>query len=159
SGAIVAQHRQGEPVGEQEVVGCRERYRKGLVPGRVRPNLVPKQARAPGLVMGDPLFYPIAELPAHHIAILDKRLRGRAIRPPALILQRLRQIQMIEGDEGLDACLEQRVHEPVIKIEPARVYVSTTSREDAGPGDREAVRREPYLLHERNVLAEAMVVV
>ena len=71
--------------------------------------------------------------------------------PAAGVLERLRQIPVVERDEGLDAGLEQPVDEPVVEVEAGGVDLPAPGREDARPGDREAVGAEAEPLHQLDV--------
>ena len=58
---------------------------------------------------------------------------------------------MVERDERADAGGEQVVDETVVEVEACLVDAAASLRQDARPGDREAVRVEAELLHARDV--------
>ena len=76
--------------------------------------------------------------------------------PPA-VLERLRQIPVVEGRVRLDAVREQLVDEAVVVVEPGLVHGATALGDDPRPRDREAVRVETELPHEAHVLRVAVV--
>src|SRR5690606_4835567 len=82
---------------------------------------------------------------------------GVAVRPAARVLERLRQVPVVERREGADAGLEQGVGEPAVVVEPLRIRGAAPGRLDARPGDREAVAGESHLLLERDVLGPAVI--
>ena len=127
--------------------------------GRVLADLVRLQAGAPRLVLGDPVPHPVAEPGRHRVRVLHEGPRRVAPRPAALVLEALRQVPMEERRVGDDAGVEQAVHQTAVEVEPARVHAAAALGQHARPRDREAVRLEPQVLHERDVLAPAAVVV
>src|SRR5262249_16697376 len=58
-----------------------------------------------------------------------------------------------------DAGGEERVDQPIVKVEPLRVHRAGPLGDDARPGDAEAVRLEAERLHDRDVLFPAVVMV
>ena len=111
------------------------------------------------LVVGDPASHPIAEPGVHERRVVREALRGRALRPAAQVLQRLRQVPVVERRAGLDPGGEQLVDQPRVEVEPLRVGLARAERLHARPRDREAVGLQAEPLHQRDVLAEAPVVV
>src|SRR6185312_14825481 len=91
--------------------------------------------------------------------VLDEGVDGLAGGPAAGVLERLRQIPVVERDEGLDAGFEEPVGEPVVEVEAGHVDVPAAGREHARPGDREAVGAEAEPLHELDVARPAVVVI
>jgi hypothetical protein len=75
------------------------------------------------------------------------------------ILERLWEIPMVEGDEGLDACLDQLVHEPLVEVEARRAGRAGPGRLDPCPGDREPIGPDTQPAHEGDVLGHAPVVI
>jgi len=146
-------------VGEQKVMARGQGRRPVGETGRVLADLVRLQARAPRLVLRDPVAHAVAEPGRHRVRILDKGLGRLPPGPAALVLQPLRQVPVEEGRVGDDAGVEQAVHEPAVEIEAARVHAPAARREHARPRDREAVRLEPEVPHERDVLAPPVVMV
>jgi hypothetical protein len=57
----------------------------------------------------------IAQAPHDGIDIGDERIYGIAVRPPAAVLQRLRQIRMMQANERRDAGLQQPIRRPAAK--------------------------------------------
>ena len=68
-----------------------------------------------------------------------KRVDGRPVEPAAVVLERLRQVPVVERDHRLDAGREQLVDEPVVEREPLGVGPALAGRLDPRPRDREAV--------------------
>src|SRR5439155_21469600 len=78
---------------------------------------------------------------------------------PAAVLQRLRQVPVVEGGVGADAGVEQAVDEPVVEVQAGGVNRAGTVGQDARPGDGEPVRVDAEAPHHRDVLRPAVVVV
>ncbi|MNI19706.1 hypothetical protein D3C73_731510 [compost metagenome] len=73
---------------------------------------------APGLIERDPMLDQTVEFTEHRSGELHKSVDGRPVLPAALLLQRLGQLPVVEGAEGLDAVVEQRCHEFFVILEP-----------------------------------------
>jgi hypothetical protein len=127
--------------------------------GRVYAVHVADDDEGKRLVEGDPVLHPVAELAAHDGGVVAEPARDVAVSPPAAVLQRLRQIPVIERDERRDVALEQRVDQAAVEIESGLVGLADPLRLHARPGDREAVGVEAEASHQPNVLAIAVVVV
>ncbi len=156
-GRCGANHRDGKPVREQQMVGDRDG--RGFAPHAwcVLPHRVADPCDDPRLVVGCPVADTVAESLGDDGGVLDERLGGRALAPTALVLERLRQVPVVQREEGIDPVLEQRVDEPVVEVEPGRVHAATSFRQDARPRDGEAECVEAELLHQADVVGKAVV--
>ena len=111
------------------------------------------------LVQGEEAADPVAQLRGGKARIGGEGLRRVARFPAAAILQHLRQVPMIERGEGFYAVGQQLVDQPVVERQALRVGQSATLREQARPGDREAVGRDAQRLHQRHVLLVEVIVI
>ena len=67
-------------------------------------------------------------------------------------------IPVIKRAKRFDACVKQFVHKISVKIET--LFIDDTSfRHHTGPADRETVSLQTYIFHERDIFAEAVIVV
>ena len=66
---------------------------------------------------------------------------------------------MEHGKIGLDARLQELVDELDVKADAVGVDLARAVRQESGPVDGEAIGLEPHLLHERDVLAEAVIMI
>ncbi|MNC62770.1 hypothetical protein D3C75_1128270 [compost metagenome] len=89
----------------------------------------------------------------------DKSIDGIPVLPAALLLQRLRQLPVIERAEGLNAAIEQRCDEFFVILYPFRIHFTAASRINARPGDGEAVGFDAQLLHQPDILLIALIAV
>ncbi|MPM44278.1 hypothetical protein SDC9_90956 [bioreactor metagenome] len=86
--------------------------------------------------------------------------RGRVTRlPAALVLQGLRQVPVVEGDEGLDACLKLGIDEAGVEVHARFVHFAGAVGEDARPRDGKPVGVGTQLADGLHVFAVAVVVV
>ena len=128
--------------------------------GRVAPGLVADERRDPRLVQGHPLRDAVAQRAEHGRRVIGEALGGLAGGPAAEPrLERLRQVPVVQRHDRRDVALEQLVDQPCVEVEAALVERPATLREDPRPGDAEAIRLEPDLLHQVEVLRPAVVVV
>ena len=109
--------------------------------------------------MRDPLGHARAELIRHQRRVVSEAVRGLARAPAANVLERLRQVPVVERGYRLDPPLEQSRHEPAVEVDAAPVGLPVAARQDARPRDREAVGLHPERLHQVEVGAPAVVVV
>ena len=120
---------------------------------------VSEVSRAPRLVQGGPGVDAIAERGAHDGRVLLERVGGRAGRPPSGVFESLRQVPVVQRRHGTDSALEQTVDEPGVEVDARLIRRTRAGRLDARPGDREAVRTEPEILHEIEVALPAVIVI
>ena len=138
-------------------MGCGEGVRMRPPAWSMLTEPVPEPGDHPGLVLRDPVRDPISEAGNDRLDVLLERLDGVAGRPPAAVLECLREIPVIERDEGLDPAREELVDHPVVEVEAGRVHAATPVGHDPRPGDRESVRADSEVAHQLDVVAEAVV--
>ena len=156
-GAVRPEHVGGEAMREEEVVRGGERVRLAPTAGRVLSLSVPEPCGDPGLVVRDPPGDAIRQARRDGVGVLHERVDDLALRPSSAILERLRQVPVVESDVGVDPVREELVDQPVVVVEAGGVHATPTLREDSRPRDREAVCVEAELAHQPDVLAVAVV--
>ncbi len=158
-GHDLAERRQREPVREVEVVhGLQAREPVGAA-GRVHAGGVAEVGGAPRLVERRPGGDAVAERLPDHAGVVGERLRGAADRPAALVLERLREVPVVQRRDRRDVPREQPVDEPGVEVEPRLVHGAAALGDDARPGHGEAVRLQAEVGHEVEIGVEAVVVV
>ena len=149
----------GQAVGEQHVMGGGER---GVQVGDARrvPGLqVADHARAERLVHRHPDRDHVAEAVQHELHVVAEVGHGVAVHPAARVLQRLRQVPVVQGGHRLDAPGAQPVHQAPVVVEALLVDGAGAVRHDPGPADREPVGAQPQLGHEIQVRVGPVVVI
>jgi hypothetical protein len=86
------------------------------------------------LVDREEVPHAVAELLGDVGSVVPECLGRVPVLPSALVLERLRQIPVVERGERRDARRDQLVHQPVVKVEAFRVRRARALREDARPG-------------------------
>src|SRR5215211_833423 len=157
SGGAHQLHREG--VAEQEVVSGGEGPGAVFVSRGVDAKAVTHPGRDPGLVQGDPEPYAIRESFVDDSGVLCKALARIPVSPAAQILQRLRQVPMIERKHRFYGALSQAVDKSAVKVEAVLVGRTAPLGLDAGPGHGEAVGLHPELGHQVEVFFQAMILV
>src|SRR5262245_3382009 len=110
------------------------------------------------LVDREVVLDPVAELLGDVPGVVAERFRRLLRAPPAvLVLERLRQVPVVERRVRLDAGRQQLVDEAAVEVDALRVRRAGAVREDARPGDREAIGVRADIAHERHVVRIAMV--
>ena len=90
------------------------------------------------------MFDAVAELLGHVAGVLGERVHGVLRLPAAVaVLQRLRQVPVIQRRERLDPGRQQLVDETVVEVEALLVRRARALGEDPRPGDPEAVAPAP----------------
>ncbi len=125
----------------------------------VVPRGVAEERRAPRLVQRRPVGDPVGEAFVDGGGVVGEAQRGVTGRPAAGVLERLRQVPVVQRDPRADAGTEQLVDEPLVEPEAVGGQRPGAVGLQARPGDREAVGVETELAHQRDVLAIAVVVV
>ena len=155
---VRARQRLARPgVAQQQVVGGPVPRRTLTATRRVHAGRVAEVGRAPRLVVGRPRRHPVAEALVHDGGVLDEGLGRAAHRPATRVLERLRQVPVVERGDRLDAGRQQRVDEALVVVEPARLDPAAALRQDARPRQREAVGVDPEAADQRDVVLEAVV--
>src|SRR5262245_20943565 len=94
----------------------------------------------PKLVDREEVLYTIAELLRHVTCVIGEGLRRVLGLPTAvLVLQRLRQIPVIQRGERLDARRLQLVDQAAVEVEPIRVGLTRAFGENARPRNGETI--------------------
>jgi hypothetical protein len=150
-------HRQ--PVRQQQVVHHREQPEAEFEPRRVHAQGVPEHRMLEGFVVRDPARHPVTDPPHDELHDIGETLCGGAVQPTSLVLQRLRQIPVVQRRQRLDAAREQAVDQPFIEVQPGFVCRPSPRRLYARPGDREAIGADAKVSEQREVFIEAVVVV
>ena len=130
-------HRQ--PVAEQQVVDRAGRQARVALAGRMDAGGVTQQRRAPRLVERRPLADAIVERLEDDGRVVPESVGGVARRPPTGVLERLRQVPVVERDDRVDAGGEQLVDQAAVEAQARLVERTDAGRLDPRPGDAEAV--------------------
>ena len=130
-----------------------------MLPGGVFAGVVAQKSATPRLVDRDPALDPVTQTARDDCCVVDKRIDGGGVVPTTLVLERLRQIPVVERRPRLNTRLQQRIDQTVVPIQAGPIHRSDAERQDARPGDREAIRIEPQPAHELDILAPAVVVI
>ncbi len=146
-------------MGEQHVVGCRQRVLPAVPARSVHGLEVSEERCDPRFVDGDPVLDTVAQPLRHRIGIVGKGLDSRSLRPPTTTLQSRGQVPVIERRARLDAGFEQLVDEAVVEVEADGAYRSRSFRNHPRPGDREPIRIDAEFAHQANILLIAMDVI
>ncbi len=152
--------RRAQPrVSQEEMMGAREhRPQRELPARRELAGEVPAVGVDGRLVDRDPVAHPVTqaleEQPAELLQVIDRLTAGK----PALPGEPDRLFQVEDGDPGLNACFEQRVHETLVEIDAVLVDAPRLGQEPPPPHG-EAIGADAEPLHVTDVLAVAAVVV
>ena len=128
-------------------------------PGRRRTQGIAGEGHGGRLVVGDPVLRSVAQTTGHDGGVFGKSEGGVAGRPAAAVLQGLRQVKVVQGNEGLDAVGEEGVHQAVVEVQAFPVHLPGALGQHPGPGDREAIGLQADLGHQVHVLGPAVIVV
>src|SRR3984957_19804914 len=114
----------------------------------------------PRFVVCEKRAHTIAEMPRDQRSIVRESLCGVPIGPTAvLVLQRRRQIPVIQRRKRLNVAFEQAVNEPVIELQATAVDGTVTGRLDSGPGNGKAISLDAERRDQVQVRFQAVVVI
>ena len=133
--------------------GARERHH---IAGRVHAGAVAQADKALRLVEGDEVLHAVAKAFRAQRGIGVEPFGAVGILPAAARLQGAGIVPVKQGDDRADADCQQRVDQRIVKRNALLVHRAHALRDQPRPGDREAIVLDAQLLHERDVLAEAM---
>jgi hypothetical protein len=126
-------------VGKERVMGCPEGARPVRRAGSLRAQRIAEERGHPRLVVRRPVVDEVSEAVEHVLGVLGETVDGLAGRPAAVVLERLRQIPVVQGHERRDLALTQPLDEAAVEVEPALVGRPAAVGLNSRPGDREAV--------------------
>ena len=159
AGPALAERGEREPVREQQVV----RGARGLgvvgVARRLHAPRVAEERRAHRLVDRDPVLGEVAERVGHERRVLAEAVRRLAGGPAALVLERLRQVPVVERHVRLDAAGAAALEQRAVERDALGVELAAAGRLQARPRERQPVGRDAELGHEVEVVRPAVVVV
>src|SRR6516162_2860320 len=88
------------------------------------------------LVEGRPMFYPVAELPNRQMRIVGEPRSNISVLPAAAILERLREVPVVETDPRFNVGSHDRIDQAIIEFQSLFVRPTPPLRQDAGPRGR-----------------------
>jgi hypothetical protein len=147
-----------EPMAQHDImVQLRQAFRAYLQAWGVQAVAVAQLGERAHLIHRHEVLAAAGKFACRVSGIVGEGLGRIAILPASAVLQRLRQIPVVERAEGLNASFEQSVHQPLIEVHALLVRRARAGREDARPGGGEAKALQAHRLHDRDVLWIAMV--
>ena len=142
----------------EQVVRRRRGERVVAVPRGVRADAVALVRDDLGLVERDPDARRRRRAPRRRSAAYSaKRSAVSRVGPAARVLERLRQVPVVERDRGRDVARAQPVDERAVEVDAALVDGARDRRLDARPGDREAERVQTERCEQVEVVLAAVV--
>ena len=112
-----------------------------------------------GLIEHRPMLDAVAEALRHDARVIGEFVGDIALEPAALVLQRLRQIPVVEAKPRGDAAGDETVDQTVVEIKAAMLNRARARGQDARPRGREPVGIEAAARQPFDVLDPAMIVV
>jgi hypothetical protein len=97
------------------------------------------------LVECDPEAAGVADRLGHEPRVVGEALGGVALGPAAVVLERLRQVPVVQRDRGRDATTGEPVDERAIEVEPRLVRRSATGWLNARPSNEKRNAFSPRL--------------
>src|SRR6516225_3748003 len=97
--------------------------------------------------------------PSRQMRVVGKPGSDIPVLPAAAVLERLRQIPVVETNPRLDIGSHDRIDEPIVEFQSLLVWATPSFRQDARPRGRQTIGTDPQLAHQRHVLRPAMVMV
>lgn len=102
-------------------------------------------------------MHAIAECAEHDSSVVGEPVRHVAIEPAAAIVQRSREIPVVQRHIRHDAMLEKQIDDTVIVRHAGSVHIAGAERQYSAPCDAETVSREPDLAHDLHIVRDAPV--
>ena len=149
----------GQPVGQQQVVGGGHRRAGIRSSGRVHPGGVAEHRCAPWLVDRAPVADAVAEGTADDPGVLGEALRRLPQGPPAVVLQGLGEVPVVQGEHRGHVVGEELVDQLAVEVQACLARRAVAGRHDPWPGDREAIGTDAQRCEDRHVLAHAVAMV
>ena len=139
------------------------RHDRGLVcaavAGREHTVHVAAVGHHPGLVQRGPQRHAVVERFVDRAGVVSEPVCDVGVEPAAAVVQRRRQVPVIERGHRRDAGTQQLVDESFVEAEAGRIDTPAAIGHHATPGDAETVRCVAEIAHQSHVVAHALVVV
>ncbi len=135
----------------------REEVRQPAQPGCMHPRQVTQQGMNVGLVQHQERVHPVAQALGSHLRVIGEPEGRVAVGPAAPLLQRLRQVPMVEAHPRRYTRSHQAVEESVVEIEASRRQAPAPGWHEPRPRERQAVRTYPQPREQGNVFLVALV--
>ena len=126
--------------------------------GSLRPVRIAEEGGDPRLVVRRPVLDQVAEAVEDELGVLGEAVDRVARRPAAVVLERLRQIPVVERHERRDPALTEPLDQAAVEVEPPLIGRPAAVGLNPGPGDREAVGAQAERGHQVEILTPAVVV-
>jgi len=146
-------------VRQVQVVDGGQHVGQTLQAGGVVAEPVSEQRVDIGLVEDRPMLHAVAEPPSHHARVICERCGRIAIEPAALLLQRLRQVPMVEAQPRRDAVRDEPIDQTFVKVEAALLYRAAARRQNARPRGRKPIGGKIAACEQIDIVAPSVVVV
>src|SRR5215210_3906945 len=130
-------HRQA--VAKQEMVGGREGGGAVFASRRVDAQSVAHPGGDPGLVQGDPEPYLVRQRLVDDARVICEAFARLPVRPAAPLLERLRQVPVVEGEHRFYGATSETFDQPSVEIQASLIDATISVWLYAGPGHGEAV--------------------
>ena len=130
-----------------------------LQSGREHARCMPQFHERRALIEREEVPRPVAEFFGNIAGIVRECLGGVARFPSAAILQRLRQVPVIERRERCNAVRDEVVQEPVVEVEALRIWRAGTLGKYPRPRNREPIRSGGQRLHRPHVVSVSVIVI
>src|SRR5262249_1195224 len=102
---------------------------------------------------------PVAEPPGHDARVVREFCGRIAIEPAAVLLQRLRQVPMIEAQPPRDAVRHEPIDQALVKVEAALLDRAAAGRKNARPRGRKPISGKIAACEQIDIVAPAVIVV
>ena len=106
---------------------------------RVQAQQVTQKRRNVRLVEHNEVLHPVAVAFGHKGRVVGKPVGDITVLPAAFVLERLRQVPMVQAEPGRDARPQKRVDKPVVEVAAFGIGPPAPLGEEAAPGGRKAV--------------------
>ena len=113
----------------------------------------------PRLVDRRPQRYAVVQRLGDDAEVVGEPMRDVRVEPAAAVVERGRQVPVVERGHRRDAGGEQLIDQALVEAQAGSVDASAALGQHAAPGDAEAVGGEAEILHQRDIVAHAAVVV
>ena len=124
------------------IMSCRQHVGETGDSGRMTAGAISEHRLNVGLVEHRPVLDAVAQAPGRDLRIVGELFSDVAVGPAALLLQRLRQVPMIEAKPRRNAARNEPIDQAIVKIKAARFDGAGARRQNSRPRRREAISLE-----------------
>jgi hypothetical protein len=142
-----------------EVMTCKRRLERAAMPRCKHTVQVTTIGHDPWFIQRHPIAHTVAELAKHDFRVLCEPVGDVAIEPTPSIIERRRQVPVIQRRHRLNPFCEQPIDETIVKSKARGIHAARSFGQHPTPCNAEPIRLHAELTHQSHIAFVTPIVV